>query len=421
MTLTEIVLLLLCAGLIALCVWHARQQHRLLAYLQNPQQQAHYDPVPSSAGRWGDVFYSLHRLLRKHHEAIEAAKNNHYRFTQAIQASPNAMVMLDAQQRIVWCNRAATGVLGVDARYDIGQPLAYLIRDAALQDLFQLQGHKTGASPAIHLRRNTATGEHTALVQAFAYSDTETLVLGQDMTELLRTETVRRDFVANVSHELRTPLTVLLGYLELMNMEQANHEDVKSLSTMLQQARRMNQITDDLLQLARLEISQSAESTPFNVDEVLQNAIDSVQNLPEFAHTISLTFAENLKRPLRLQGKVQDIFSVFQNLFSNAVRYTPQGGRISCTVFEAKGALHIAILDNGVGIAPQHIARLTERFYRVDSSRSRATGGTGLGLAIVKHVLHVHQARLEIESSEIAPTQGSKFTVVWPASRKIEA
>ena len=254
-----------------------------------------------------------------------------------------------------------------------------------------------GRSIAFHLERG---------------SEGARLLLTRDVTEREKLDRMRRDFVANVSHELRTPLTVVGGFVETLTDLPLNEEERnRYLQLIANQTTNMRRLVEDLLTLARLENDQlPPEATRTDVAQIAREALSDAEALSSGAHTFEATVA-----PAEVLGSSNELRSAIGNLLSNAVRYTPAGGRISLTVTRQDECVVVAVRDTGVGIAPEHIPRLTERFYRVDRSRSRETGGTGLGLAIVKHVAQRHRAKLEIESTVGGEQHGSTFRLRFPA------
>jgi two-component system phosphate regulon sensor histidine kinase PhoR len=253
-------------------------------------------------------------------------------------------------------------------------------------------------------------------VQLIPYGEAQKLLLSRDVTRLERVETMRRDFVANVSHELRTPLTVLAGFLETVQELELDARRTRDyVNLMAEQARRMQRIVDDLLALSALESSpEPSLEERVDMEGVLARVKADADALSGGRHHIMLEATEGYD----LAGAENEIASALGNLVSNAVRYTPPGGSVNVAWRASSSGAEFVVEDTGIGIEPQHIARLTERFYRVDRGRSRETGGTGLGLAIVKHALARHQAGLEIQSE---PGKGSRFTVRFPARRVIPA
>jgi len=318
---------------------------------------------------------------------------------------PDAVVLLDAQEHVRWCNGAAQRLLGLRFPRDRGARLADCLGSPVVAAWLaeggagELDEVPAPAAPEIHLS-----------FSLIPLRDGVKLLLARDISALLHLEQVRRDFVANVSHELRTPLTVIHGYLELIEAE-----DVPALAPMLDelraQSKRMGQIVEDLLTLSRLETQQRADDEDVAMQPLLATLRKEAEALSAGRHAVALQDDAHCD----LRGSPRDLHSAFSNLVSNAVRYTPDGGRITIRWSrERDGGARFSVSDTGYGIPAQHVPRLTERFYRVSSSRSRATGGTGLGLSIVKHVLALHEARLEIES---APGKGSTFACVFGAER----
>jgi len=329
-------------------------------------------------------------------------------------ALPDAVVILDEDDRIEWCNPRAEEYFGLDLERDRGQQITYLLRQPQFVDHLEAG---TNAEPLV-LRISREDGEMMLSVQQVPYGDRQKLILGRDITRWERLETTRRDFVANVSHELRTPLTVVGGFLEtLEDMREPDPEMTRrSLQLMMQQTSRMTRLVEDLLTLSRLESTQNPlREEDVHVPELVRALHQDAQVLSADRHRLIL----KLESGDWLRGNTDELRSAFGNLISNAVRYTPEHGEIEIRwSVLADGQPAFSVRDSGIGIEPQHIDRLTERFYRVDRSRSRETGGTGLGLAIVKHVLVRHQARLDIQSS---PGKGSLFSVIFPEARRLAA
>ncbi|MGS0893283.1 phosphate regulon sensor histidine kinase PhoR [Burkholderia stagnalis] len=369
-----------------------------------------YGEVPSAPGIWGEIYYRLHKLAKQWHAQVRQVEQQHSRFIQAIQASPNGVAMLDDHDQIEWCNEIAEIHFGLDAKRDLRQHITNLVRHPDFVRYLNAQHY----DETLVMRGMGGARQNVLAVQVFPYGENRKLLLTQDITELERTDAMRRDFVANVSHELKTPLTVLSGFLETMRELPLNDEDrARYLELMEQQASRMRHIVTDLLVLAKLE----GESKP-PVDRAIDMRV-VFDHLKEDAQTLSgghheITFS--IDEALGVTGAQTEVFSAFANLVTNAIRYTPDGGKILVS-WRREGALGVfSVTDSGFGIPAADLPRLTERFYRVDRSRSRDTGGTGLGLAIVKHVLQRHDAHLYVQSEE---GRGSTFTARFPASRII--
>ncbi|WP_454752207.1 phosphate regulon sensor histidine kinase PhoR [Cupriavidus necator] len=401
-------LALACAALFSLLCYYLYQINRLWKVLDAPV----YGEIPSALGLWGEVYYRLHRLVKRWRTQVLQVEQQHTRFIQAIQASPNGVLMLDDADQIEWCNDVAEQHFGLNARRDVRQRITHLIRRPEFVHYLTRQRFD---EPLV--MRDMGEHKHSVIaVQILPYGDNRKLVITQDITKLENTEAMRRDFVANVSHELKTPLTVLTGFLETVRDLPVSEEDRRRyIDLMLVQSVRMQSIVEDLLALARLE---SDEQAPGNdivpVQAMVAHLRHDAEALSQGRHQVSA----EIDTTVGLRGAETELLSALGNLVSNAVRYTPDGGRITMRLGWEDGHAVFSVADTGLGIAPEHIPRLTERFYRVDRSRSRDTGGTGLGLAIVKHVLSRHHADLRV-TSEVG--RGSVFRVIFPLERSVRS
>ena len=317
---------------------------------------------------------------------------------------PDAVVLLDTEQHVRWFNHAAEDLLGLRRPQDRGSVLADRLRQSDLAGWLDSGAHERLDDLAAPGHPNKQLS-----VTLLPFGKRQRLLLARDISDLTRLEQVRRDFVANVSHELRTPLTVIHGYLELLDPEDVP-ELAPVLNEMRAQSKRMGQIVEDLLTLSRLETQEHVADERVGMSALLATVRKEAQALSQGRHTITLESTAERD----LLGSPRDLHSALSNLVSNAVRYTPSGGSITISWQRIGEGAAYAVSDTGYGIAPGHVARLTERFYRVSSSRSRDSGGTGLGLSIVKHVLNLHQARMQIQST---PGQGSTFTCHFGAER----
>ncbi|BAN23677.1 phosphate regulon sensor histidine kinase PhoR [Caballeronia insecticola] len=367
-----------------------------------------YGEVPSALGIWGEIYYRLHKLAKRWHAQVRQVEQQHARFIQAIQASPNGVAMLDDHDQIEWCNAIAEKHFGLDAKRDLRQHITHLVRQPDFVRYLNAHHYEE----MLVMRGMGTNRKYTVSVQVFPYGDNRKLILTQDITELERTDSMRRDFVANVSHELKTPLTVLSGFLETMRELPLDEADrMRYLDMMEQQASRMQNIVRDLLVLANLEGDMRPPGDELlDMRAVIRHLEDDANNLSNGRHRITFHSDD----ALTIAGAETEVMSALGNLVTNAVRYTPDGGAIDVAWQRVKDRAVFTVRDSGLGIPAEHIPRLTERFYRVDRSRSRDTGGTGLGLAIVKHVLQRHNAELDVKS-EVG--RGSTFIVQFPASR----
>jgi two-component system phosphate regulon sensor histidine kinase PhoR len=368
-------------------------------------------PTPSASGAWGAAFEALHRRGRLASAEREQATQELDRFRRAAEALPDGVMILDGHRAIEWMNLHAEACLGLKSSVDTGSRITHLLREPEFLDYLDSPDHR-GAPLELHTQRNPG---RSLQVQAAPFAAGRTLLLVRDVTQLQKLATMRRDFVANVSHELKTPLTVTLGFVE--TAQDALHDTPPAdiahyLQTAADQARRMQQLIEDLLTLSALETdSPPPLEDRIDVAALLEDVRQEISTLSGGRHRIALEIAG----PAWLLGSARELRSAFANLAGNAVRYTPQGGAITLH-WSADGAsgARFSVQDNGIGIAREHLPRLTERFYRVDRGRSREAGGTGLGLAIVKHVLERHQAVLQIDSE---PGRGSVFSAVFPPHR----
>ncbi|MFN7724445.1 MAG: phosphate regulon sensor histidine kinase PhoR [Rubrivivax sp.] len=395
--------LLASLGAMAVVARDGVRGHRLMEWLRGPQAGA----APRSKGLWGEMGYRVERALRLRERSVEQEQGRLTQFLRAIEASPNGVMLLDQHDQIEWCNALAADHFGLDPERDRQQRVTNLVRVPSFVAYLQRAQFD---EPVVF---GDGQGKRLFSVLVRTYGEGLKLVLSQDITERERAESMRRVFVANVSHEIRTPLTVLAGFLETMvDLPLSEAERQRVLQLMQQQTNRMQALVSDLLTLAQLEGSPRPTADRWHaVDTLLQRAVSDGQALSGGRHVFSLKGGENTE----LAGSDTELLSAVGNLVNNAVRYTPDGGHID-VVWRARegGGATLDVQDDGVGIAREHLGRLTERFYRVDGSRSRETGGTGLGLSIVKHVVQRHGGEIEVHSE---PGQGSRFRLVFPAMR----
>ncbi|MFZ2649731.1 MAG: phosphate regulon sensor histidine kinase PhoR [Burkholderiaceae bacterium] len=392
-----------CGALAAMAAIDAMRGYRLVRWLRGSQ----IDMAPRDAGLWGEIAYRMERSMRTLESEVVRERSRLTQFLSAIEASPNGVLLLDASQQIEWCNSVAADHFGLDPKRDLRQSMTNLVRAPAFVEYLREDRFDTAVTfPG-------PGGRATLSVLIRHYGDGQLLVLSQDITERERSDAMRRDFVANVSHEIRTPLTVLAGFVETMTeMPLTEAERKRSLSLMAAQTQRMLALVNDLLMLAQLEGSPLPPSEQWvSLDRLLSHALADAESLSAGRHILTL----NAPPGVQLAGAEAELLSAIGNLVHNAVRYTPQGGRIDIGWRPlGDGSGQVEVRDTGPGIAREHLPRLTERFYRVDSSRSRDTGGTGLGLAIVKHVLQRHGGELHIDSE---PGKGSSFRLSFPSAR----
>ena len=392
---------------------------RLLSWLRS--EQSNETPVlmagaqPRLPGVWGEAADRIRRLLKNRHQQYSESQARLDEFLAALQASPNGVVLLDDEGRIEWCNQTAAQHFGFDARRDLQQHIANLVREPA----FNAYMAAANFSHEVVISGNFSTLARPVKlsVHVHRYRKDRKLLLSRDITTLEQAEVMRRDFVANVSHEIRTPLTVVSGFIEtLQTLPLKKPERDRYLALMGLQSQRMQTLVDDLLTLSRLEGSPLPGAHEWTLTaSLIAQCEQEARALSSVLSPQGHELAFQAGPACEIAGLRRELCSALSNLVTNAVRYTPGGGLIEVYwTMLADGRGKFCVRDSGPGIAAEHLPRLTERFYRVDRSRSRETGGTGLGLAIVKHVAQRHGAELRIDSQV---GQGSCFCIVFPAGR----
>jgi two-component system phosphate regulon sensor histidine kinase PhoR len=378
---------------------------RLGKYLQDDT----VEKMSLPSGMWEEIIFRLQRLLKSQKIKLRQIEQQHDHFIEAFQASPNGIVMLDQEDHIEWCNSIAESYFGLIFKRDVMQRINYLIRRP---EFVQYLTKRNFDEPLL-LERMGSDSSLSLMLQAFPFGQKRHLLLIQNVTDLQKTDAMRRDFVANVSHEMRTPITVLMGFLEtVQSLNLTKEQQEQYLDMMMAQAQRMKSLVEDLLTLANLEANTlPAASKKVEIPTLMALIRNDAEALSNGRHTLVI---ENLSTQ-NLLADEHEALSAFSNLVSNAIRYTPDSGEIRVRwSVTPDGQGEFSVADTGPGIPPEHLSRLTERFYRVDRSRSRDTGGTGLGLAIVKHIASRHQGQLLIEST---PGKGSTFTIRFPKER----
>ncbi|AXA91459.1 phosphate regulon sensor histidine kinase PhoR [Massilia sp. YMA4] len=371
---------------------------QLSGWLDNPQSAK----LPDGWGEWTPVFSRLYRMRRDDEKNQAELTEWLARFRQAMHLLPDGVVIMDDVLFLEWCNPAAEEHLGLRQERDKGMRVTNLVRSPDFMDYLILGRYDQPLTLSFRGRK--------LIVHIIPFENRRQILVTHDITETERTDMMRRDFVANASHELRTPLTVIVGFLEIAASEQLDKETRQAhLKLMMEQGHRMQHLIEDMLTLSRLEsLDHPMRSERVDIGKLLLRVQRDAQALSAGKHEITLDVQGG-----DLMGSGEELYSAFGNLAANAVRYTPAGGTIHLRWEDTASGVRFVVRDNGIGISPEHISRLTERFYRVDKSRSRETQGTGLGLAIVKHVLLRHSGTLTIESE---PGKGSTFTVNLPKS-----
>jgi len=402
------IMLTLACGLILTV--RRRQANRVAVWAAHPET----DP-PADVGQWEDMVASLYRHTRGQAVAVRTLQQTNDAVMSAAQALPIGAVTLNKDFQIRWFNAAAEKILHLKSTQDIGQNLLNLLRSPP----FVAYAKQTYWEDSLVLKISLEGKNQSIMMRLVPYAEDQLLLIARDLTQIEKLETTRRDFVANVSHEMRTPLTVLSGFLETMREapkgalsdEQSQHY----LKLMHEQALRMEALVSDLLTLSALETSLSADRNTIQMSALIDSARQQAEILSGNRHI----FHWDIEPNLNLLGNHTELSSAVTNLLTNAVRYTPDGQSISVQWhLEPDGSARYSVSDTGIGIASEHLPRLSERFYTADRGRSRAMGGTGLGLAITKHVAMRHDAQLEIQSKLGV---GSTFSLVFAPDRVIAA
>ena len=400
----QVFLILFLATFSYLC-WHIYHLYHLEQWVANRQTTS----PPDATGIWGEIFYHIYKLQRRNRKRKKKLASMLIRFQESTSAMPDATLVLNSESEIEWFNKAAKQLLGLSKTKDIGQRVDNLVRTPSFVNYLMRRDFSRPLEIFSPKDKNVRIS-----ISIVGYGKDQKLMIIRDITRLHQLERMRRDFVANVSHELKTPLTVINGYLETMmdSDDVENKQWLRVLDQMHQQSNRMQQIVDDLLLLSRLETDDDNQpKDPVAVPALVAAIAEDVKPLLSEKHQ---TIKVENNFDAWLLGNEKEIYSAFSNLVVNAIKYTPNGGNIEVRWYLDGDQPSFEVVDSGIGIAPEHISRLTERFYRVDTGRSREEGGTGLGLAIVKHVLLRHNAKMIVNSQ---PDKGSKFRCIFPADR----
>ena len=367
-----------------------------------------YDIPPNLDGIWGALLFNVYRAQRQERIVQAEMVGLIDRAQSSLVALQEAVVLIDENHQIEWWNPAAERLLGFQS-LDRGRSLLTILRQPIFIEYFH---HIDDAPDGIKMK-SSVFEDHYVQVKMTRFGGESRLLVAYDVTRMHNLEQMRKDFVDNISHELRTPLTVLSGYIETFtDQEDINPRWKRAFDQMQSQTRRMNALVNDLLLLSRLENDKSiVKNQIIDMPTLMNQLFDDAQAYNvDYGHTLNLDIDSHCD----LIGSDSELASAFTNLITNAIKYTPKGGTVTIGWHDDGEQGILTVQDTGIGIDPKHLPRLTERFYRVDSARSRQTGGTGLGLAIVKHVLMQHNAHLEIESKE---NQGSLFKVIFPKER----
>lgn len=393
---------LLLLYLAALTLWNGYYLLKLSHWFWNTKSTQ----LPQAPGIWSDIYDGLYRTLQRQHTRRKKLAELLQRFRQAAESLPDAGLVIDAEGQLIWSNKLAQHYLGLKWPLDQGVKITHLIRTPSFVQYFQQKNF----DEAITLRSPTGDGREIEL-RFMPYVDTQHLVLARDVTHIRKLERMRKEFVANVSHELKTPLTVMQGYLELLDEPAtlAPQQQAQALTEVSRQTQRMQAMVEQLLMLSRIESGhQDIQSKPVVLGRMVQNLLSELALVIE---TEQVQVSTHIDEALTVYGSSERLYAVVHNLLTNAIKYSGNGAHIRIVWQAEQGKACFSIEDTGPGIAPEHLARLTERFYRVAADRNSQSGGTGLGLAIVKHALEAHHSQLHIQSSL---GEGSRFSFSLP-------
>ena len=388
------------ACLLAVSGFHLYHLRALNRWSMLPRQRQ----LPLGVGSWRGTLDRLGRFTRQEAAEREETNTELERLHAAVDLLPDALVVMDRYNLVQWFNRAAEELHGI---VGLRRPIDHFLRQPEFTRYLEAGDFRA----PVHMPLPGRPGRIFS-VRLVPTPDSWRLLITRDITEQNKLDAMRRDFVANVSHEIRTPLTVVSGYIEtLIDLDLPREESLTHLHAARKQAITMQRLLEDLLTLSSLEnAANRPQDQEFDLEPLLRGLLADAMTLSARRHVIEL----QLDKPVRLRGVPSEIESAVRNLLTNAIRYTPQGGRITMSWSNRQQAARLTVEDTGIGIAPEHLPRLTERFYRIDRGRSRETGGTGLGLAIVKHIAQRHDARLEFDSTL---GKGTRFTLVIPPER----
>jgi two-component system phosphate regulon sensor histidine kinase PhoR len=396
-------LVLLAVALVVAVLYQASFVSRLTAWANLPRNR----PLPIGWGIWTPLIERLNRVSRQQQATVTELGSELERIHAAVDRLPDGLVLLDRYDHVSWSNQAAQSLHGI---FGTQRPVHHFIRQPEFAEMLQRRG---GGAQTQRLQLNTQPGRIFEL-QLHETDAEHRLLITRDITDQAKLDAVRSDFVANVSHEIRTPATVIAGFAEtLLSLDLDDKTRREYLSAILRQSETMGRLVGDLLLLASLErAADRLDESAIELQPLLESLVYEARALSSGRHDITLEF----EGPPRLMAVPAEIESAVRNLVTNAVRYTPDGGAVAVSWRARDDEGWLAVRDTGIGISTEHLPRITERFYRVDRSRSRDTGGTGLGLAIVKRIANRHHASLRIDSE---PGKGSVFTLRFPARRLV--
>ena len=367
--------------------------------------------IPDGKGIWQEIFSKIYKNYRVETKTKKDLTTAMEQFVQAADALLDGVVSLNESNEIIWCNKRAQLMFGINPIKDINKPILHIFRNTEFKKYLEEENFD------LPLQINTENSITHVEIKVIPFGKFQKLLTARDISAILKNEIVRKEFVSNFTHELKTPLTVITGFIETLDQPENNlSKDTKEIFLLMsEQANRMKDLINDLLLLSNIEASLNKNrSEKVSILKLSENIKSSTNKLNKKEHQIKF----NIDKKLNIYGSKSEIQSAFSNLVSNAIRYTPEKGKIIITWHLINNLPILEVTDNGVGIPKNKINRITERFYRVDEDRSRSSGGTGLGLSIVKNIMLQHQGQLEI-SSEL--NHGSTFKLIFSEDRIVKS
>ncbi|MDB4042025.1 phosphate regulon sensor histidine kinase PhoR [Methylophilaceae bacterium] len=398
----KLAVVIVLATLIIFILIHIYWIYKLSNWVESPSLKN----LPNGTGIWENIFAKLYRTYRQQKKSQTQLTTTLDQFIQAAEAINDGIIGVNEDNEILWSNKKAQKMLGINPKKDYNQPINYIFRNSDLSNYLIKENYEDSIN--IHNANNKLDIE----IKATFFSENHKLITCRDLTSLKKIQNLRKDFVSNFSHELKTPLTVISGFLEtLEDRKKIDVQSKKIISLMSEQAHRMKKLIDDLLLLSNVESDYlQNRSEKIIMRDIFKKIKNEVSFIDQQQHKISYS----LNNEINIYGSSTEIYSAFINLLTNAIRYTDKKGEITVSWNKINNDAIFQVADTGIGIPEKHLKRITERFYRVDEDRSRESGGTGLGLSIVKNIMHQHQGEIRV-ASEI--NSGSSFKLIFPSER----
>ena len=401
----EIGLTILCGSLIIYILINAIWMHKLNTWLTKPS----IEKLPQGTGGWESIFSKIYQDVRTRRKTKKNLATTIDQFILASDALLDGVIVINESNEIAWANKRAKTMFGIDSIKDKTQPIQYIFRNTEFTAYLDAEEY----DQPIHIKTKNIIEDIE--IRIISFGKLQKLIIGKDISVIIKNESIRKEFVSNFSHELKTPLTVITGFIETLDASLITDKPTKQIfNLMMEQSTRMKRLIDDLLLLSNVESSLiKNRSEEINSKKLFEKIKKNIKLVDQGKHKIIY----KINHLFNIYGSKQEIESAFTNLITNAIRYTPNDKMIYINWNAINHIPIFEVIDSGIGIKKKHINRITERFYRVDDNRSRSTGGTGLGLSIVKNIMIKHQGELNI-LSEL--NEGSTFKLIFPSDRLIK-